>query len=404
MVQCRCLSGADMSAAEELERLAALKASGSLSNEEFELLKRKLLYSESSENPARSTQLKWSDVKLRQKWWFQALSTLILPIVGIPLILLIKAYFKKRDGTVAKRSIITKSVFVALALFVWGLNLARLSFSEADYNFAGTSEIPTCDSIESRGALSDAIENSVESRQSNYRLLDLQNVVEVESVAGELRRCNADLVLNSGTETTGYSIRNGSPGVILVEISPEPFEVLTQVTKVVGEQPSTASEEPDASSGVLRLASRALTESQHEKLIIAAGPDRLAALSWVVISSIDLGNDQAALLVEVPSQTDEPNDCHACAPALSLIVFDAVHTESPTVAGTSPLLLEGIGEWGETAPVSPVALPNGLPAFAFAWSFFAQGVQETGCAVITLDGTKTEPEQFAGTEFDCTPI
>lgn len=209
-----------MSLADELGKLDALRKQGVLTDAEFEQRKRSLLGG-SGANPTNGNvpYSEWSEVPLKNKWWFQALLTLLIIPLGLIFVIFFKSYQKKK-GAVARVGVGFKIFFVILMLCLWAF-VASLGGNPGSMSSAGaSSEMVTCDSYEAREAIVDAIENNSTSNIATLRLLDLQNIEEVSyNAETRTRRCSATFVLNSGRESSAYTLSPAStPDSFLVEI------------------------------------------------------------------------------------------------------------------------------------------------------------------------------------------
>jgi hypothetical protein len=72
--------------------------------------------------------------------------------------------------------------------------------------------LPTCDASETETAVRDAIENSVEARLVNQRLLAMENQAEVSfDEAKPERKCKATAFLNSGEVKIRYRLFKTNP-------------------------------------------------------------------------------------------------------------------------------------------------------------------------------------------------
>ena len=100
-----------------------------------------------------------------------------------------KAYFKKRDGLVVKRSIFMKLFMGIVAAGFWAVNLASVLSNEADWQ-SSQGALSACDSSAARQALNDAVENNASSNLRTLRLLDVTNVQEIASqTSSDIRLC-----------------------------------------------------------------------------------------------------------------------------------------------------------------------------------------------------------------------
>ena len=214
-----------MSLADELGKLDALRKQGILTDAEFEQRKRSLLGEGSGTSGAKGNvpYSEWSQVPLKNKWWFQGLLTLLIIPIGLIFVLFFRSYQKKKGAVVRHPGVGFKIFFVIAMLFLWGViaSLGANPGSQSSSNATSPSaEMVKCDSYEAREALVDAIEQNATRNIATLRLLDLQNVQEVSYDAEtRTRRCNATFVLNSGRESSGYTLSPAStPDSFLVEI------------------------------------------------------------------------------------------------------------------------------------------------------------------------------------------
>jgi len=103
------------------------------------------------------------------------------------------------EGPPKRRARILFRVLLAVAglLAVGYWALSRLPFSE----------IPTCDSEDAQSIVRGAIENAVDARVMNHRLLALHNQTEVSYNEPKLeRKCRATAILNTGEERISYRL------------------------------------------------------------------------------------------------------------------------------------------------------------------------------------------------------
>lgn len=226
-----------MSIADELTKLNDLRAQGIITDAEFEQRKRVLLGTTNAKS-ASVKYAEWSEVPTKNKWWFQALLTIVVFPIGLLFLLFFKAYHKK-EGAVAKVGIGFKLFFVMLVLaaLVFLASVApqspesgaSSSNTEAPQAATETAATPTprtepamvaCDSREARRALADAIEHNASSNAATLRLLDLQDIQELSyDESTQTRRCTATFVLNAGRERSTFVLSPASSrGQFLVEI------------------------------------------------------------------------------------------------------------------------------------------------------------------------------------------
>ncbi len=221
-----------MSVAEEIKKLNELREQGILSDAEFEQQKRQLLSPEGPTSTSRASRsstaadspaLAWSDVELKNKWWFQGLLTFVVPLVGL-IYLFMKSYQKGRKGEAKRVGVWFKLFFLAAVVFVWASILAQPrgggDHEARDSNATGASAdlIPECASADARALIDDAIANNAANNIATLRLLDATEVEEVSATDSE-RRCNATLLLNSGSERVGYRMfPSSNRSMLLVEV------------------------------------------------------------------------------------------------------------------------------------------------------------------------------------------
>jgi hypothetical protein len=92
-----------MSVADEIAKLQKLRGDGALTDEEFDVQKRRLLNergqvaTESSQVNSNSLTSEWSQIPVHKKWWFQVLTTLLVPPIGLCLVTFVPSY--RRTGT-----------------------------------------------------------------------------------------------------------------------------------------------------------------------------------------------------------------------------------------------------------------------------------------------------------------
>lgn len=227
--------------AEELSKLNELRMQGILTDAEFEARKRALLGGKGSK--ARQVEYaEWSDVPQKNKWWFQALLTLVVIPIGLLFLLLFKSY-KRKKGEVTRVGAGSKFIFSLLALGAWVLAIGATAppSDVASDRSAGVEAVDTsieapagrherlervppamvaCDSPQARAALASAIQNNANSNIDTLRLLDLQDIQEISYDADtRIRRCAAMFVLNAGRERSAYVLSPASRShEFLVEI------------------------------------------------------------------------------------------------------------------------------------------------------------------------------------------
>lgn len=248
-----------MSIADEIRKLAVLRDEGILSEEEFQVQKSTLVgsrepaiasrHEEISKNDPPNFAPEWASLPVSKKWWFQALLTLLIIPVGLILMAAQKSHFKKRDGSVAKRSLVTKLMFGLLAVSVWAFNIFALTENGVVWVTANP-KLSQCDSNLAKVALTDAIENNANANLQTLRLLDL---TEIESISydadSQTRTCNANFVLNSGTERLGYKMHTSSDGFLLVEIVEQYAELGDPLlAEIFGDETLSETIEPTSSS------------------------------------------------------------------------------------------------------------------------------------------------------------
>lgn len=231
--------GNEMSIADELTKLNALRAQGVITDAEFEQRKRVLLGTTEAKGGS-GKYAEWSEVPTKNKWWFQALLTIVVFPIGLLFVLFFKAYHKKK-GAVAKVGVGFKLFFVVLVLAALTF-LASIAPQSPDSGAGNsttespqaTTEAPAtptpraeptmvaCDSREARQALANAIENNASRNVATLRLLDLQDIQELSYDEGaRTRRCTATFVLNAGRERSNFVLSpSSSRGQFLVEIMP----------------------------------------------------------------------------------------------------------------------------------------------------------------------------------------
>lgn len=295
-----------MSVAEEIKKLNELREQGIISDAEFEQQKRQLLSPGGAAAPSHAAQsasattsptLAWPDVALKNKWWFQGLLTLLIPLVGL-LFLFMKSYQKGRNGEAKRVGVWFKLFFVAAVSIVWASILARpqgnAGFVAEDTNAIGaTAELlPGCGSADARALINDAITNNAASSIATLRLLDVTDVEEVFATDSE-RRCNATLFLNSGSERVGYRIFQSSDrSMLLVEVG-EPY-----AANALRSPPSSAPSDQSSNVDYNRIRQGNLTPDQVaivESVCAVPDEERLDEFSIAELS-------YATFCIDSPSQ------------------------------------------------------------------------------------------------------
>jgi hypothetical protein len=162
-----------------LDRLARMRAEGTLTDEEFEAEKARLLADrQASAVPTKTIAEAWEETAPNRKTMWSDLKWQMLALVVL---------------------------FPLFAYFAW-MKLSSMSPEEAAQIVADS--IPQCASQEVRDTVRNAIENSPASSLIAIKVLEIANV-EDRGVGGTptMRYCAADVTTNGGREHIGYTIR-----------------------------------------------------------------------------------------------------------------------------------------------------------------------------------------------------
>lgn len=199
-----------MSLADELTKLNQLRQDGVLNEEEFQTQKKKLIEgSSSAQSDSSSENLKWDDIPVWKKTWFQMLMGLIIYPAGIILLVIFPSYSKKKGGLAKRDGKGTKALMLFLLTAGWLMFISR-----------GSSGIPKCDASEVEDTLGEIVSNNPASRLVNLELIEVTKVDEISYDKDRLvRTCRADLILNSGRESVRFKISKAKgAGEFLVEM------------------------------------------------------------------------------------------------------------------------------------------------------------------------------------------
>ena len=139
-----------MSVADEIDKLSKLRASGALSDDEFEQQKKSLL-TPTPNNPSASSSLPndWSAIALQNKFWFQLVLIVGLIPVGIGFMLFCAAY-RYNGGKIVRVSKWTKALLIALftLIWIWWLALFSSKFDASRFSSSpGGTSSPTSASV-----------------------------------------------------------------------------------------------------------------------------------------------------------------------------------------------------------------------------------------------------------------
>jgi hypothetical protein len=238
------------SVADEIAKLNKLWLDGAISDAEFQQQKERLLGSNSAPTstpsaPARSdVPTDWSSVRLRNKWWFQAVLTLLIIPVGIILMLSCTAYHKKR-GQIVRVGKGAKFLLITIALLLWAFNVAKLMgpynlgraaggaysiiHDAADSTAApgdqNDGSLAACDGDDTKAAVKQILE-----QDGQTKVVDMGGIQEVSCPALNMdsgacmkpsrkeRYCNAQVYLSTGTTGIKFHMSYGPSGKPLVEV------------------------------------------------------------------------------------------------------------------------------------------------------------------------------------------
>ncbi len=183
-----------MSTADEISKLNDLKASGAITDVEFQAEKQKLLArsdlsSDTSTGPADGITLRWADVPIGKKWWLHVVLLLLLPPIGILLTIFVPAFKKNKTGAPERIGKVFKTVCVCIALALWGINFAR---------FISPDGLPVCESSNAKATLTQAFDQSQMARDLNLSVVQVRSTTTKPGSTDKQRRCSADLMLNNG--------------------------------------------------------------------------------------------------------------------------------------------------------------------------------------------------------------
>lgn len=190
----------------------------------------------------------------------------------------------------------------------------------------------------------------------------------------------------------GYTVEAGTGGMILVSVV-DPFATAPPAIEDYAETQSTDEEfsEEELEVEVKEIAFDKRPELSDSDLSVVKSYISNNALfpnrSWTILSSTQIDDGGAVVLLETPEIGVE-NDCHVCAPPLTLLTFDLSDLAAPSIA-KQELDFAEIGTFGQTASVNAITTPDAQPAFAFNYVFSSMGEYEYQCLVYVV--SKDEP-------------
>lgn len=201
-----------MSIADKIAKLNELKASGAITEEEFQEEKRKLLSGSAVEKPSvneNGVETAWDAIPLHRKWWFQVALLLLLTPIGLVLTVFVPAYKKTKSGDPERIGKGFKAVCIVIALLLWGVNIARL---------IGPGGLPTCESSNAKETLTQAFDQSQMARNLNLSVVQVENTITLPGSNDKQRQCSADLMLNNGeTIPVDFSMIGQGDGTFLLD-------------------------------------------------------------------------------------------------------------------------------------------------------------------------------------------
>jgi|GEM_PF-2507361 len=385
-----------MSIADEIGKLDELRKQGVLTDAEFENQKQALLQDSPSASAAGAPipptythtsssnaggQAEWSSIELKNKWWFQALLGLLIAPVGLTMAMLLESYQRGKLGEARRIPLWFKSLFVTLVAVIWGYSI--LSFSRNLPDASAT--VSTCGDDIARSALIDAVGNNAANNVNTLRLLDIENVEEVSfDAAGNVRRCNATLVMNAGRERRGYTLSVTTTGDTLVEIAAGEY---SRGPSTIEPPPLADQSEDDPigryfdQAGIARREGYAPSELSEFVEALRLGAS-ITEPHIVPLAGSAVEPGLIAILVEIGNTDPGETACHSCDAAITVAWF-RVDNGSPSLVNHRRDF-DRVGGWGHAPPAFAVLLPDGNPGFAMTVGFTAQGVTELGCRVYEL--------------------
>lgn len=249
---------------------------------------------------------------------------------------------------------------------------------------AGPASIPACASNDARAALADAFSNNPSKNVVTLRLLDLRNATEVTADSGA-RRCTGIAVLNSGEEPISYTLSLSTTGDLLVQIG-DPPAASAKPEDQPGEAATETWETPRAYFGGLGIAK--WTDNLAELDTVQASVDAsaqadigLAEWSFVVVAAAGVEDDTIYVLAETLRAGQEPDECHACAPSLS--VLELTNAGGGWTVTDRWLNFAEIGAFGHAEALA-VELPGNGLGFAIPVTTGMGGVNESSCTIYQI--------------------
>lgn len=144
----------------------------------------------------------WSAIPLRRKQWFAGVISLILMPAGLWL-MWSGPTWRKTKGAVEQVRRWEKLLITVLALFVFGLQVAKL----AGGGIVAT-ELPACDAPTTIRSLKSSVETSPAGRTQGLRLIEVEAPSEAAwNETPPMRSCRASAVTNGGNRSITYELR-----------------------------------------------------------------------------------------------------------------------------------------------------------------------------------------------------
>lgn len=274
------------------------------------------------------------------------------------------------------------AILTALGGFVaWSVVLLAMDQVSAP---TGTSGIPMCDSKDARAALADAYEGNASQNLATLRLLDLRDVIEVRA-GSEARHCAGLAVLNSGEERIGYELSLSTTGDLLVRVGEPPAQAAADAPPPEPDETETWDEARAYFStvGVSKWVDNRPDLAGVQTMVNtnAQTDARLQGWSFTVVAVAAVEDDTIYVLAETLRVGQDAEDCHVCAPSLSVLELKNVNND--WVLADSWLNFGEIGAYGHAEALA-VELPGSGLGFAIPVSSGMGGVYESSCTIYQL--------------------
>lgn len=277
---------------------------------------------------------------------------------------------------------VVRAIFTAVVGFAGWAAVAAASGQFT--GLAGPGSIPACASNDARAALADAFSNNPSKNVEALRLLDLRNVTEIAADDG-VRRCAGTAVLNSGEEPISYTLSLSTKGDLLVQVGDPPT-----TSAKPEDQPGNAATEtwetPRAYFADLGIAkwtdNLADLDTVQASVSASAQADvGLAEWSFAVVAAAGVEDDTIYVLAETLRAGQEPDECHACAPTLS--VLELTNAGGGWTVTNRWLNFAEIGAFGHAEALA-VELPGNGLGFAVPVTTGMGGVNESSCTIYQI--------------------